>query len=305
MLADIDLAFNPHEKRDAHGEWTRGGKVLKAADASLLSPAYEGQMKPKRAGAVNKKLPGEPSYADVAEAYGWQERDAGGSDGKPATTQAIHQQGLAQIHAKTWESDVGMDAPDDEQYAASLWQQYQSPSLYSQINETLRENRQVSVKGAKGPKPDDMRRYVGVMFDKGGYTTTAPMTVYRALKTDPGPIDWKKKLTPGSTFTDAGLVSTTAQPNFAQGWLRLDHDGGSGRPEDEDDVVMEVHLPKGTRIVGGDPQFVETMLKPDSKFKIISSETRTATKSLSPIDGESRGINKPFTYTHVIAEVQP
>jgi hypothetical protein len=67
---------------------------------------------------------------------------------------------------------------------------------------------------------------------------------------------------------------------------------------------MEIHVPVGTRIVGGNPEFIETMLKPGSKFKIISSERRRADHAEQPL-GSDGVEDKPFYYTHVIAELQP
>ena len=51
--------------------------------------------------------------------------------------------------------------------------------------------------------------------------------------------------------------------NFLGQWY-----GGNPRPGQ--DLIMEIHVPKGTPILGGGLQGAELMLKPGTKFRVIS-----------------------------------
>lgn len=274
-----------------------------------------------------------PSYRAVAQDYGWDEMDEEGGDGTPVTTDSIHTGHQAQITAKFWSANVTDDSPDDEQYASSLWEQYQSPQLYGAINGTLRDDEAQEVDGNMGPDPDDMRRYVDLMFEKGGTVLDHDIVLYRALHSSgqrgvlqanlaeveahpehPDYLrrkaaleqaldankDWAEFLKPGTEFTDKGIMSTTPHPRYARGWLGLNAHGDEVDAQKPDDVVIEIHVPKGTTILGGDPQFVEVMLGRGTTLKINSSEKRQAEDAVNPL--QERG-EEPFTYTHVVAEV--
>ena len=243
--------------------------------------------------------------AMVADAYGWKDRDKEGAVlGLPGTAESIEQQDKAQIVARNWYSTTSGEDPEDEQYAASLWEQYQSPDVYGKINNLLRGGKP----DPDDPPADDVRRYADMMFDRGGWTTEKPIRVYRALKSkrassfepgdDTGTEDWAAKLQPGVVFSDSGIVSTTAHMRFSQGWLMGAHDGSDTREPQRNDVVVEIRVPKGQRIVGGDPQFIETMLPPDTRLRVVEAYPLEA-KAVNPLDHT----HKTFVYTHVIAEV--
>lgn len=309
-LADILLAHDvTHELRDEAGRWTDSpGLHVAHASKALAEDINRPFTKAKKTyGTVvpkakaNTKFPGEPSYAKVSEMEDWPSRDAKATDG--TNPDGVRQQGLAQIHAQMWDSDEAWQGDDDEQYAASIWEFYQSPSKYGAINKALRTNKAdpdmlIGV--------DQLRKDIALMFEKGGYTTTKPMKTYRALRSDKDH-NWAKELQPGTVFEEDGLCSTTAHNLASQGWLTInpDNTGTGGKPRDvnPDDVVMEIQVPKGTRIVGGNTFFIETMLKPGSKFKVISTERRRTDKADMPLGGDH--VAKPFYYTHVIAELQP
>lgn len=322
----VDLAFDPSQKRDPDGKWTKSPKTkigksvpgfFSDADMDYLdkhaSEAKKGgkaerdsavaardEAALEQAGRNISAVVKVPSYADVAFAYDWASRDTKGSDKTPAAVVSIHQQGLAQIKAKYWSSSLTPDSSEDESYAAGLWEQYQNPQLYGLINKTLR------TKKTEPGDPDykTVKKITDTMFAKASVKTTEPMTVFRALRS--GDIDWWKKLAPGTTFEDDGIISTTAHNRFAAGWLQLDETGNEVDAGKVNDVVMEIRVPTGTPIVGGDPQFIETMLRPGSKFKIISSEQRRETHVAMPLENsDDVATLPPLTYTHVIAEVTP
>lgn len=212
------------------------------------------------------------------------------------------QQG-AQHHAQRWFDHAGNNIGRVDKDPRALWSAYQDPDRYEAINGVLRGN--VDVRNA--PPRDELMRTVDGMFDQAGTTTDKPMVVWRALRTDGG-TDWSKKMKVGSTFTDTGIVSTTAQGNLAEGWLGVGSDGSPdfhtehGRPVmnvDPTDVVMEIHVPAGTRIVGGNDEFIETMLHPDSQFKITASYPVQS----HPFDPLGGGKFPQFTYTRVVADM--
>lgn len=319
-LSNIDLAYNPSELRDSHGRWT--------AKPNLPVFVLGGD----DLGGVKKYAPDDAIKA-VGKAYQWPTRDK--KIGDASAADSIREQDLAQITARTWSAknapryDAGHAKESDA--AERFWEDYQEPGKYGQINEELREPGDQGVYTQWQPKMDRNDEFMAAMgmyqpppapkgsmlgeakvrdlmehaFADGGYTTEKPMTVYRALKSENG-LNWAQTLKPGTVFTDNGMVSTTAHRKASLGWLHLEHDGTAGRQVNSNDVVMEVHVPQGTRVLGGDPQFIETMLHPDSKFKVVSSEVKEATDAVNPLGDEKiRKTKKPALYTHVVVELQP
>lgn len=310
----------------ARGAWLAGDKAasskyLTAATAlkkSLAKDAVstaQSKVNPDLRGLPNIKgvqLNGQNYDLDaaaklVAQAYDWHNRDKEGA--VKADKPSVYQQNKAQIAAKSWATAVTGDSPDDDQYASSLWDEYQNPGLYGKINGVLRG----TSKPERGdPSKADLAKYVNAMFVKGGWTTTEPMTVFRALKSarastfepgdDSGTQNWSTQLSAGTTFTDMGIVSGTAHSKFARGWLEHGAQGGAAsRTVTKDDVVVELRLPAGQRIMGGDPQFIETMLPPGTTFKVVSKTVKEDVLAVSPLDHTKEKV----TYTHVVAEVVP
>lgn len=296
-LKEVDLAYNPLEKRDGHGKWTKGG-----ASHGVKWPAN-----PKTTNLNGKDMSISRAVTMVGRAYSWSERDKEGS--VAADHPSIIEQDKAQIAAKTWATrtdaiSMTASSPTAEMYAAALWQEYQSPQEYGLINGTLRGQHKP---GAGEPSAADLKKYTDKMFEKGGWTTERPMTVYRALKSsvlssEPnqfgGKHDWGKELKPGTVFTDKGIVSTTAHSKFAVGWLEGNATGDQERIMSPGDAVVEIHLPAGQRIVGGDPQFIETMLPPGTSLRIVSSTVRHG-PGRSPITNAVENVQ----YHHIVAEV--
>lgn len=310
-LKEVDLVR--HVRTPAGEEWYHKpiGSPITAADEVAAKAEREAKVALKSAVAPKSSWPANPSTVPlngrpvpldkavemVADSYDWGSRDEQGAS--PADLPSVLQQDRAQVVARSWFSQVDGTNPEREQLAASLWEQYQNPELYGTINRVLRT-------GKPDPEypqvnPRSVEATAAQLFKRGGYTTTEPMTVYRALKSD-GSRDWSKELTPGTVFTDKGMVSSTAHSVFAAGWLQGDDHGAPERRPMKTDVVVELHVPPGTRIVGGDPQFIETMLPPGTSFKVISSEVVTAP---AHIPTSSKGKSKPETFTRVVAEVQP
>lgn len=175
--------------------------------------------------------------------------------------------------------------------AGAFWNQYQMPAAFHGINDTLR--------GPDGPEKDKMLGDAKQMFDEQGYTTTRPTTVYRGTQSG----TWDRRLlTPGAIFSDGGMTSTSAEPNFAAGWIAVQTQGNQVGvvPVDPTDILMEIQMPSGTRVVGGTPDFIETMLAPNAKLQVVSVERRTYDSAVVPLDGSTPS---PFRYTHVTTKL--
>lgn len=298
LLDDLNTAVSDYEFASAFGNNTESGDAVRA----MLKAHPELAKTPKGRALLkgHPELSGiKPTYRQTAKDYDWAEMDKSG--GFPEDAASMHAEHDAQITSEFWHDTLPESAPDEEHYARSLWEQYQNPDLYGYINRTLRDNVAIQEPGMDGPSPEDLRRYVGVMFDKAGTTLKQPMTLYRAIRSSDQPgHDWASNFKVGSTFTDKGIMSCTAHGKFAQGWLALDPHGKEVDAEKSNDVVLEIHAPKGQRVVGGSAQFIETMLPPDTTLKIISNERRQATTPRNPLG--DFGLD-PFYYTHVVAEV--
>lgn len=217
-------------------------------------------------------------------------------DDKVLTKRSQALQHHSQVKAESWYTTVASNT-----MPGAFWLAYQDPDDYGSINRVLRTG-----VAERGQTKAHLTSLAKEMFKEAGTKTTQPIVVYRALRSqqDGDRTDWSKKLTVGSTFEDDGMVSTTAQPDFAQGWLMISgknqSDPALPSNTQKNDVVMEVRVPSGKTVVGGTTQFIETMLPPGSKFKIVASAQRTA-KPADPLSGDPAA---PFTYTHVIAELQ-
>lgn len=306
----LDLAFDPHQPRDPHtGEWT-DTHVLHPSQASLLKQFGT----PTRAATPNVET--EPEHGFIPD-------DDNGMPGVgPGEQDSVKQQEMAQRHAERWQEDAftrmgGEEVAgneDSEGGAAVAWCTYQMPMYYSQMNNVLRSGKG---KADIAFGNDDVlftadytltQSLVKQFFQKGGTTTTKPMTVYRALRTTGKPnakgrINWAETLKPGTTFEEKGISSSTAFKRLAQGWLGLS--GSASAREDTktlpiDDVVLEVHVPVGSRIVGGTSGFIETMLPPGTKYKITGWKRVRTPNAVNPLT--SMPLGEPITYTHVTAE---
>lgn len=317
------------EKRDKDGKWTDDPNAadtyhllkarLAAGDAGPINvndPAVARSIRQEAEDHPALPAQGEPgsglpAFSDAAKAFKWDEMFQRGAlnPNSSRTVASFHTQCVAQLKATAWGNRTGtVENPDDptsnaEKLAAKAWIKYQEPDQYQNINAILRGH------GDGPPRQKNVTRaLVSLMFTEGGTTTNAPVTLYRALHSN-DQHNWAKELKPGSTFTDDGIISTTAEGKFALGWLSLDPKGNPVNAQHPDDVMMEIQVPKGQRIMGGTTQFIETMLPPHTKFQVVSSERRSARgKAVSPMTGQavqSSPSDPGLAYTHVIVKVVP
>lgn len=239
-----------------------------------------------------------PTYAQAAKDYEWNSMDIQGSF--PGDKASVHMEHEAQITSEFWHDTLPPDAPAVDQYAKNLWETYQNPQGYGDINTMLRTGKKTPDSNAT---VGNLRRYVAKMFEDAGTTLDKPMTLYRAIRSSDQPgHNWAEVFKPGTTFTDKGIMSCTAHGRFAQGWLNNDPVGNEMDNAKPNDVVLEIRTPAGQRIVGGSKQFIETMLPPNTPLRIISNEQRTADNPVNPLGALNED---PFVYTHVVAEVVP
>lgn len=192
------------------------------------------------------------------------------------------------------------DASDDvSRRALSFWDAYQEPAQYGQMNQILRGPSNTTRK-------ELISNVVNDLFAKIGTKTPKDARFYRALRGDTPDADkFLDSLKPGSVYTERGMISTSANLNMTQGWLKVDNDNNYNATRDIDpqDTVIEIRPPAGTVVVGGHTGFIETMMHPDTKFKVISSDIVSTAKAKSPIDPDS-DIDQ-FKYRHVVVEVIP
>lgn len=301
-LQDIDLAFNPNQRRGPDGKWARSlGSPLTSLVDEVKSHRAAGQAKTplaRKARSIKDytRLSTWPVIDEPDDKMDWGDGNTKYDPetempaASPEEATSLWWQSHAQIKAKKW-YDGGDSGGRD------TWRDYQNPDKYGIINGLLRGT---DKDPDLTPFTDQVKGDVKEMFDEAGLTTTQPTTLYRALRTSKG-LDWAQTLRTGSTFQENGIASTTAFRRMAQGWLGLN--GTSSDKEgrvNSDDVVMEIRVPKGSKIVGGDPQFIETMLPPGTKFKVIHAGRIRTKNAVNPLGGST--IKKAMTYTHITVE---
>jgi hypothetical protein len=143
---------------------------------------------------------------------------------------------------------------------ARAWAFYQTQP-YQQINHYLRtgENNPGDWFDAKTEA-----KAIGKAFDVMGVDTPKPFKLYRGLSSK-GQHDWNKEIQVGQTYQDLGVTSTATSVNDVTAFLQsnnLDMNAAS-------DVMLEIHVPKGTRVLAGSPVGSELMLKPGTKFRVL------------------------------------
>lgn len=186
--------------------------------------------------------------------------------------------------------------PDKEIQAKQWWYAYQVPTAFAEINNTLR-----------GPDTADRKKIKSIatrVFKSVGITTNQPVRTYRALRGgyNKESDDYLRGMKPGAVFTERGMVSSTTQHSMAEGWLGLDPRQGynwDGRTNALD-TIMQIEIPKGTRMLGGSNQFIEAMLPPDTKFRVKSVSTEVAKDGLNPLGLDP---TPPVAFRKVIVEV--
>lgn len=159
---------------------------------------------------------------------------------KPSFGEAVDEVNRASLTRK--------DVSDEDRWAL---RRYIENDYAFKINQALRGQN----KDAKALKTGNE---VLRAFDKNAISTKADITTFRGIKSDPF-----DKLKPGDSFVDKGFISTSANARWAQRMAK-------GGP------LIEIQIPKGTKIVGGiaESQESELLLRPGSKFRVISRDTK-------------------------------
>lgn len=152
------------------------------------------------------------------------------------------------------------------------WGMYQV-SYYSQINNYLRTGDAVGSPGGWTGFADPKTEAESLIkaFDTMGVTTDKPYVFYRGLSNQ-GAHDWGKEIVVGQTYVDHGASSTCADPDDVAGFLT----DWNQATDPKDNVILEIHVPTGTRVLGGSTVGSETILKPGTKFRVLRKSWITA-----------------------------
>jgi hypothetical protein len=120
-----------------------------------------------------------------------------------------------------------------------------------QINQALRGQ-------SSDAKALETGKVVIKAYEKHALPINKNLTLFRGIKAN------LANLKPGDTFVDKGIVSTSASKNWATKF------------KGKDTPLIEIHVPKGTKVLGGriDSMEKEMVLHPGSKFKVISSSKK-------------------------------
>lgn len=161
--------------------------------------------------------------------------------------------------------------------ASKAWHSYQF-SPYRDINKTLR--------GEDSKERRAMIKTWDQVFDRHGMDTTDDFLFYRGIK---GGVEG---LEIGKEFVEKAVMSTTASEVAARGWLTDFIDADSASPES---AIVELRVPKGTRVVGGHVGTFETMLRPGTKIRVLAIEQRPSPGRFKRTDD----------VTYIVAEVIP
>jgi len=115
-------------------------------------------------------------------------------------------------------------------------------------------------------------------FDRNALPTKQDLVTYRGIHGTAA-----DELKVGDSFTDNGIVSTTGSQNWAAQFAT-----GSvfGTYSDPHGTVVEVHIPKGTKIMGDRPRQGivnehEIALRPGTRFKVVGRRERGPGGSLA------------------------
>jgi hypothetical protein len=167
------------------------------------------------------------------------------------------------------------------------WGMYQAEGYYEQINGYLRGGDEHVVPG-NTISSEKMASGMTKAFDKFGVDTDKPYRLYRGMTNNPEH-NWLRELKVGDTYTDKGVVSTSADPDDVTNFLAENNKDDSPK----DNVMLEIHVPKGVRVLGGTVIGSETMLLPSMTYKIVSVGKITT----HPAEGQS------IQFTKFVVEV--
>lgn len=222
-LIQHDLAFRSTELRNPDGKWTKdvaGGVVKRLLDPPEHYSHFQ---------AAHARLKADRSFAKAT--------------GEP-------------------DFESNPDAAFSTTGPARGWGMYQT-QVYQKINNYLRTGEGGSIDVSPDPKTRKMgttaeiAAEVNQAFDRWGYKTTKPMTLYRVVGGDSHKVS---DLAPGTTYVEKGVSSTSESAGEVSGYL----DGSKiKKPE-----LIEIDVPIGTTLLGGYAQGIEIMLRPGTKFKV-------------------------------------
>lgn len=265
-----------------------------APDANWVSPDLLAKLKtPAPAVAKPVPAPAKPSPArqDVPPA----------KPGKPKLFGSLYRERIKaqDVAERAWREDHGQsfeDGVDDVLYDSPSpirsWGMYQVEGGYEAINGYLRSGLDTGFKGESSKQlSDDMIK----AFDTMGYKTEQDGTVYRTVD-DHVPLSSFK---PGGTFTDKGVISTATSTDDIGNFLAyqaLDAHLESAKLKHS---LLQINVPKGTQVLGGTTSGFELMLKPGTKFKVVSVSGKRS------VGGEAAWPYPKVKLPTITLEVQP
>lgn len=264
--ADLSLAFNADQPRDSHGRWVGH--------------------KPRGVGAMLDAM--------------------GKAEGSKPTKRSFGDFRVSQLEAQAHAERVFKDAPgvytglfNDPDQTMDMppcpersWAAYQMEGGYQTINGYLRNGEHIPWNNITDESPEQLANDMLKAFDKMGYDTQKPGTLYR-VNVGGHAVPYES-LKPGAVFTDKGVISTTAQTSDAAGFYEQEELAGHV----EQPYLEEIHVPAGTRVLGGARGSIETMLRPGTRFKVIGTQTKE-------IQAHWMGMENRVRLPTVILEVQP
>lgn len=171
------------------------------------------------------------------------------------------------------------------------WGLYQMGGYYHHINEYLRtghSSQPTEQFGDPAKLAEGMRR----AFDEWGIDTPRPITTYRGVSESGGFNYGDLKV--GQVFTDKGVISTAPDKAEAGGFM-------SG-PFGVTDwwitgIMLEIHVPKGVRVLGGSVDSNELMLAPGTRFRVVSRGSISVRTDPNTMD--------KTTFRKIVVEVLP
>jgi hypothetical protein len=295
-LTDILLAYDPAEPRDTHGEWATHPGLPGIADL----PEAAKKRPPKGRTPVKAADGKKPKAATKAKADPYASLEQGRA--QAAASKAYFRSADTNLMDNP---DSLLDLPPSPERA---WAAYQMVGGYQMMNRQLRFGDGVCSLPLTGPdhlpaKAEDEVTQMLAAFDKMGYTTKADATFYRVVAAYPGDDDKggaggldPATMKVGDTFTDKGVISTSAQPDEVAGFL-----DDSVNPDDQC-ALFSIKVPAGTRVLGGSTGGIETMLHPGSTFKVTGKTRKTIGGYGTAGYGMSIG---KHTLTTIEMELQP
>lgn len=152
---------------------------------------------------------------------------------------------------------------------ARAWAAYQCQD-YGAINTYLRTGKDVDIDLFPDTMASDLAKDMDKAFKTMGVNTTAPDTKMFRVQGPAGGLD-PAMLNVGDIVAEKGITSTGSNLDDIGTFLddQIDHDPV------ENGFLMEIHIPKGTRVLGGGGGGIETMLPPGTKFKVMKVDQTT------------------------------